>query len=609
MNINGANRQTKVFVFISLIWLIYFWLRALYVPITFDEAATFFHFVQRGDFWFYSAIPDANNHFINSLFSFFSIKIFGVSKLSLRLPNLISAIVFLYYLYRCSSIIKNGLLRWSFIISLMFTHYFVEFFAVSRGYGLSMAFLMGVFYYLVTFINHKSRRSLILISVFLVLAELSNLSILVLALATIGYQIIYILTKKAIIKKERYVLLLIILIFQILPTIFSSNYMFYLQEKGSLYYGDGSGLWTLTVKSLIFLVTGTNTTVYSTFTIILFIYLMVAVVLVIIKEGFKEVFNPLLIFPVLLFTSITGILLLSTIFKINYPEDRVAMYFIPLFICAIPTTTYKLFGLSKRNYIMFVLIPLLFFPAHFVYSLNFKYVNGYKTEVLPERYYHTIANDPDNNGEFPATIGGYRMRMFCWAFMNYVNGGSQNLLDYQSYPETQSDYQIVDIDENPEWLEHYDIIDSEGTMNRKLLKRKKKIVSYPIKKYTISNPPVSNREFYRLIDIKADSIINSSCLITFNLDLNSPESPFYAWVVVQYNDDQGNNILYKSIPVNWLRSKWGGTHTRFVHSILTGVVPEDASQMIVYVWNINKDEYSIIDGEIIINKIDIEAGS
>lgn len=186
------NTETVSYIILSVIATFYLWIRGYYVPITFDEAATFFHFVQSGDFWFFTSLPDANNHFINSLLSFISYNIFGSSKLALRLPNLLAFSIYLYFLYRFSTFFKSGLLRWVFILSMMFSHFFVEYFALCRGYGLSMAFLLGVFYYLIKFVSEKKSSHLIWLALLLFLSELSNLSILVLAIAIIGYELLFI---------------------------------------------------------------------------------------------------------------------------------------------------------------------------------------------------------------------------------------------------------------------------------------------------------------------------------------------------------------------------------------------------------------------------------
>lgn len=590
---SSHNKESIIFFVLSIIWLAYLLLRAIYVPFVYDESATFFHFIHRGEFMPYNSLPDANNHFINSILTFVSYNIFGNSKLALRLPNLLSAVLFLWYLFALSGFIKNRIIRWVFILSIMFSHFFIEFFALSRGYGLSMAFLVGAFYHLLRYTEKVSTKDLLWISLFLLLAELSNLSILVLVIAIIGYQITVLLVRN--IRRQTYKHFVLLFFTQIIPLIFASSYMFYLSQKGSLYYGDSSGFWNLTVQTLILLLIG-HKSIFLSITVIGFtIILIAAIITSLLKSGIKIIFEIKLVFPILLFITVIGVILVSKLFNIHDPEDRVAMYFIPLFLGSIPMVTDYFLELTKRKIVFIPLIFLLLLPVHFVYSMNMTYVNGYIHEVIPMSYYNTIANDKDFDGKAPATIGGYRMRMFSWIYMNYMAGGEQNLIDYQSYPETQSDYQIVDIDEYPEWLDYYDVIETEKIIGRKLLKRKEKLEFILVDQKTVAKEVVSNNEYYRLAQWKSESLKADSYYLTIEMDIHSQSSPFHAWVVLQFSDISGKTIMYKNIPFDWLKTDWSKDGSEFNHSLLTGKLPNELDQIKLYIWNLDKVEYSIND--------------
>ncbi len=600
---NELKNESKVFIILGLLWLIYLTIRAVFVPFTFDESATFFHFIHKGDFWFFTSLPDANNHFINSLFTYISYNLFGSSKIALRLPNLISAIIFLYYLYRCSTFIKSNPIRWVFILSLLFAHNLVEFFALSRGYGLSIAFLFGALYHLMIFSKDTSNKQIIWISFYLILAEFSNLSILVLVIAIILYQFLIIIfnTENKLISKIYKALQIIAL--EILPLVFASYYMFFLNSKGSLYYGNSNGFWELTIQSLILLTTGTKSIYYSILVMGFIIGLVIGVSFIWIKGKFKALFDPRLVLPFLLFSAAIGIMLLSKFLGINHPEDRVAMYFIPLFLGSIAMIGDILYVEYKKNKILIPVFILLFIPVHFIYSMNLKYVNGYKTEVIPERFYEIIKNDEDNQGQYPATIGGYRMRMFCWTYMNFANGGSQNLIDYVSYPESQSDFQIVDIEENPDWLEDYKIIDTEEILGRKLIKRKSRPEYILIDEVVNNTPSATSNEYYRLAIWPYDSLTQASYYVTVDMDINSVSLPFNAWLVLNISDKNNNTLQYKYIPFDWLKTKWGKGKTKFTHSFLTGEIPESANDIRVFIWNLDMVEYEVENSTIKLLKV------
>jgi hypothetical protein len=553
--------------------------------------------------WFFDSLPDANNHFINTFLTYVSYHLFGSSKLALRLPNLLSAIIFLYFLFRTSLFIKNINLRWIFILSIMFSHYFIEFFAVSRGYGLSMAFLFGVMFHLMKFSTNNSIKQILYISLFLFLAEFSNLSILVLSVAIIGYQMIMLLLVDDSRIRSKISRLVIIVVFEVLPLLFASYYMYYLQEKGSLYYGDSSGMWSLTVISLILLMTGSKMIIYSISVIILFVFIVLATLFILIKDGVQKLFKPSFVFSILLFATLCGLLVLGNFFGINNPEDRVALYLIPLFIGAIIMVTDELVEETGKILLIVFALPLLYLPVHFFSVMNLKYVNGYKTEVVPERFYEIVMNDEDNQSEYPATIGGYRMRMFCWTYMNFRNGGSQNLIDYKDYPELQSDYQIVDISEHPEWLDYYDIIDTEDVLGRALLKRKKKLDYKLLNTKIINSTSAISNEYYRLETLSTDTLIGQSLLINIDIEIHSSAIPFHAWVVVHISDTNNKTLQYKYIPFDWLRTSWKKEGERFKHNFLTGNITHNSGILKIYIWNIDEVDYTIQDAFINLYKI------
>jgi hypothetical protein len=136
-------RETHLFAAIVVLLWVYLILRGIYIQPIHDEVATFFTFVQSGRFLPYFSDWTTNNHLLNSLLTWFSYHLFGSSPIALRLPNLLFFPFFGYFLWRISSYINYKVFRWGFIISILFIHSFLEFFALSRGYGLALTLLTG----------------------------------------------------------------------------------------------------------------------------------------------------------------------------------------------------------------------------------------------------------------------------------------------------------------------------------------------------------------------------------------------------------------------------------------------------------------------------------
>jgi hypothetical protein len=184
-----------LFFALSLLLLIYATIRAILLPPYFDEISTFFFYVQKGDFIPFYARPDANNHFINSLLSYISYLVFGNSMFSLRLPSLLSLCVYLLFTWKIAKTFNSKYVGLSWFISLNFTLYMLSFFSITRGYSLSIAFLMASFYYLLKYSKSGEIKAAYFGLFFSTLSLWSNLSFMVLIIVY-GLIMIYIYLKK-----------------------------------------------------------------------------------------------------------------------------------------------------------------------------------------------------------------------------------------------------------------------------------------------------------------------------------------------------------------------------------------------------------------------------
>ncbi len=131
------------YIILSLIVISIAVLRAWFVPVSHDEAATFFNYVQRFHLSPFQAIPDANNHILNTYVTYFLFKLFGSGAFALRLSNLIFLPFYLFFCYKLSKELSSIFLRWIFLLAMVGTFHYMEFFAITRGYGISLTFLMG----------------------------------------------------------------------------------------------------------------------------------------------------------------------------------------------------------------------------------------------------------------------------------------------------------------------------------------------------------------------------------------------------------------------------------------------------------------------------------
>lgn len=123
----------------ALVWSI---LRAVQQAITLDEADTYFWFGGREAKFIWYPLP--NNHVLNTLLIWLSTHVFGVSALTVRLPALLGAALYISVAYfLCRAITGRFALQFATLICLVYNPFVLDFFAAARGYSLANAFLMA----------------------------------------------------------------------------------------------------------------------------------------------------------------------------------------------------------------------------------------------------------------------------------------------------------------------------------------------------------------------------------------------------------------------------------------------------------------------------------
>lgn len=161
---------------LALLWYIIY--KASHTSFTHDESYTYTHYVHQEFMAIISyKTPYTNNHILNTVLMKYCEVFFGNSELSLRLPNILAFVVYsifsalLFYKYSPKLILP-------FYLLMVLNPYLLDFFALARGYGLSIAFLVMSLYYLSSYFTAKQNKHLILFNVGAFLAVMSNFSLL-----------------------------------------------------------------------------------------------------------------------------------------------------------------------------------------------------------------------------------------------------------------------------------------------------------------------------------------------------------------------------------------------------------------------------------------------
>lgn len=173
--------KTNIIFYIALGVIIFMLIlkKAIAIPITHDEVNT----IATSHTSFYDIItykdPVPNNHIFNTLLIKINQIIFGNSLIAARLHNVLFFIPFYIFTVLLSSLaFRDSWIRAGFTLTVILQPYLLDFFSVTRGYGLSLAFLMVSLYYVVMYERKKSMKLLVLAEISGVLGVYANLTLL-----------------------------------------------------------------------------------------------------------------------------------------------------------------------------------------------------------------------------------------------------------------------------------------------------------------------------------------------------------------------------------------------------------------------------------------------
>ncbi|MEP7355013.1 MAG: glycosyltransferase family 39 protein [Acidobacteriota bacterium] len=154
--------------------------RAATQSITTDEAFSYVHFIDPDRF---ALLRDysANVHFLHALLVFCSVKLFGLSELSLRLPSLLGCALYFSAVWKiCRRRFGNRVACIVGVLLLTANPLIEDHMSASRGYGLGLALFAWAFYaaWLAIEADHPPQKHLLQIAILSALSATSNLTFL-----------------------------------------------------------------------------------------------------------------------------------------------------------------------------------------------------------------------------------------------------------------------------------------------------------------------------------------------------------------------------------------------------------------------------------------------
>jgi len=354
------------FAFIALLGIIFLLLlyKALTLPVVNDETPTAVRYINFS-VWEIMMYPDhyPNNHILNTLFTKLFVGLFGNEQWIIRLPNLLSFLLYGFAIFRINKIVLKEDSVFFLPAALLFVSnpYLLDFFGVCRGYGMSCALATLSVSYLISGYR-DSKVSAVWIALMLsMLASYANFTLLVFWGATSLWVWFYFFSKSE--KHLRQIIrpTVVIGILTILYLALIANPMIKMHSTDEFQYWTSRGFYRDTIFPLIGYSRNGSPLILgiSSHLIAGFIFMTIVVNLIYIFIHFRRSnYDPAsLKQPVF----VTTVLLLSTAFinivqchvlKTPNLHGRTALFFYPLFIVVfvgllgiLPVSKY---GLAKK---------------------------------------------------------------------------------------------------------------------------------------------------------------------------------------------------------------------------------------------------------------------
>lgn len=591
LNSNKYSIFNVLFAIISVIVFVIVAFRSYLVPFNHDETATFFFFIQSGNYMpFYSAV-DANNHVLNSFLGNICFHMFGSSPFALRIPNLIGLVILIFAAYKISKHLNQLGSKLLLTATFLLSYHWLTFFGACRGYGLSLALLIMGIAFMLEFINAPDNREKNLLALlFFQLAISSNLILIIVVLLLSGILLIIQIANKKLLSP----IVLITWLLHFSAIYYWLSFSFYLQEGGALYYGAGDSYWSVTFVTLIQLLVGTYSAIVKwmvvgiiALVIVLFVFLNKTSLLKIKQLVRLPDFS--ILFFITFWSLVLGFYLMNILFDVNFPEDRTGLFFYVFFALWLCFTIDKL-SFNFNKIVGFGLTGL--FAIHFVLNINFRKHSLSVYETIPEHFYTTLLKEQEKSSD-RITIGGHRVRELFYGFFNYRHGGVLNPADPTEVMQMNCDYYIATKLEEKYFRDYYDIIDSEPDWGFVVLKRKEKIKRILVAEKKDMILESNDAEFVGVYDRGDTAFANSNPIIAeVNFDVLKISKPTNFWIVLAVNDSLNQQYYFKRYPLQWTAYDLNGKEN-LTYSLITGNLPPKSKKMVCFLWNIDRKPFNI----------------
>jgi len=478
--INTQKSQVFISIIIGTGLFIFICYKAYFASFTYDESVNYYlikysHF----ESLLFANPANAANHVTNSVLLKLFTK-FGSNEFLLRLPSILSyAGLLIFSLLLSIKISPKHILPVFLMLNL--NVFLIDFFALSRGYGLSLFFTIASIFYYLKYLSHPINKYYNISITMALLAAVSHYALIYFFVSLImTYNIIQILRAKEIKKyslliliksnKINFIVTIFLIIFVIIP-------VFRLKNLGLLYAGGETGFWSDSIGSLIrrgFYGRSLTNDIYNAVNYILLSHIIAGLFLIIylfIRKN-KNIFSArnyeFIAIASLLFWIFLFVELNHYAFDTKIINNRYSLFLYLLIIAFIASLYSNFIEIFRTNLVAFILFYSIcgFLIYNTILSINIDYFADWKYDSKTKAIFKSLKEYNKSDSIHNASIGT------SWVFeptaKHYINSLGLNWISQTKRftvvsPEDfiNSDfYFITNHDKNSLDLNNIKIIDS-----------------------------------------------------------------------------------------------------------------------------------------------------
>jgi hypothetical protein len=463
-----------------------------------------------------------------------------------------------------------------------------------------MAFLMGSVFYTLQLFHEIKFSSAMKAYFMIVLSVLANFNLIF-----TGLSLVFIITgllwqrRKFSDRKEKIgtVVSLFLVVIPVFAYIILAS--FNIRSHDGFYYGSSDGFAAVTLKSLARMISGEFWQAFGLYAIFLSLFLIVMLVIALArnKANYRS-FMPVSILLILLIANWAGSMILHSVWKVNFQEDRAAMHLVLLFLLW-TLFSVDILSVSVKKYLWAILIPLSILPLYSLSRLSLQFSIYGPRQQIPSSYLSYIQNE-SRKSEMPSVISAWQTRKQPWAMLNYRSGGELNPIQSSGYPSSVADFIIIEEEMLDSVTSGYKTVFRDSQTHTFLLQKNSKTKRDTIQSTQIKELIDDQNNYKELLTISLQEDTLKNLLIAMDCLIESKSVPLEAAIVVEVFDNQRNNLIYEAIDLDQLKRRWLPKQGHFKHSLVIQNIPQQAESLILYIWNKNKEPISIFDCQVTI---------